>query len=179
MRHLSEIIIHCTATRREFMLGHPTSSKVSEVKHWHVHDNGWSDIGYHYLVDRDGTVATGRPLERTGAHVKGHNTGTIGIALFGGHGSAAKDDFSEHFTVAQDKALRKLISDLKRKYPSITNVSGHNAYAAKACPGFNAAEWYRDKPPSVDVVHFKPKTVVEKPGGGFWGWLTRLFGSFR
>ena len=44
-----------TATRADWMEGYPTGAKVAEVKRWHVEDNGWSDIGYHFLIDRDGT----------------------------------------------------------------------------------------------------------------------------
>ncbi len=142
MRPLNEIIVHCTATAPDWWASKRTSEKVAEIKRWHVQDRGWADIGYHYLIDRDGTVAKGRPLEKIGAHVQGRNTGTIGISLFGGHGSAATDKFSQHFTPAQEDALLKLIADLRGQYPSITQISGHNQWAAKACPGFNAPSWY-------------------------------------
>jgi hypothetical protein len=68
------------------MAGKPTSEKVAEVRRWHVQDRGWKDIGYHFLIDRDGTVAKGRPVEQVGAHTMDHNVGSIGISLFGGHG---------------------------------------------------------------------------------------------
>ena len=97
----------------------------------------------------DGTVATGRPIERTGAHVKGHNTGTIGVSLFGGHGSAETDAFSDHFTEAQDAALRELLADLDSTYGPGLKISGHNEYAAKACPGFNVAKWLSGALPPV------------------------------
>jgi len=106
MRPLNEIIVHCTATRSDWWTGTSAQVKTNEVRNWHT-SKGWSDIGYHYLIDRDGTVVSGRPLERTGAHVKGHNTGTIGISLFGGHGGSASDMFEDNFTEEQDAALRK------------------------------------------------------------------------
>lgn len=81
MRDINEIIVHCTATRPDWWQGKSTSEKVDEIRRWHVEDRGWRDIGYHYLIDRDGTVAKGRPVEQVGAHCKGHNTGTIGISL--------------------------------------------------------------------------------------------------
>lgn len=141
MRPISEIIVHCTATRPAWMLASKTSEKVAEVRRWHVEDRGWKDIGYHFLIDRDGTVAEGRPLDQVGAHTQGHNTGTVGISLFGGHGSAATDKFSAHYTPEQDKALRALIENISAAY-KITKVSGHNEYAAKACPGFNVPTWF-------------------------------------
>lgn len=146
MRHIDEIIIHCTATPADWRKGQPTSEKVAEVRRLHVNGNGWSDIGYHYLIDRDGTVAEGRPEERTGAHVKGHNTGTIGITLFGGHGGSENDKFEEHFTPKQDAALRRLIADLEEKH-QIKKVTGHNEYAAKACPCFKVRDWLNKKSP--------------------------------
>ena len=147
MRQITEAIVHCTATRPEWWAGKRTSEKVREIKRWHVEDRGWSDIGYHYLIDRDGTVATGRPMERNGAHVQGHNTGTIGISLFGGFGSSENDAFEENFTPEQDAALRKLLDDLKARY-GFTKVTGHNQYAAKACPGFSVPRWLARKTPA-------------------------------
>ena len=141
MRPINEIIIHCTATQAAWMKEKPTSAKVAEVRKWHVKDRGWKDIGYHYLIDRDGTVADGRPLDQVGAHVQGHNAGTIGISLMGGFGSSADDTFETNFTSEQEHALIGLIEHLKREYPSITKVSGHNDYAAKACPGFRVGKW--------------------------------------
>jgi N-acetyl-anhydromuramyl-L-alanine amidase AmpD len=143
MRPLNEIIVHCTATRPDWWSTRSTAQKVAEIKRWHVQDRGWSDIGYHFLIDRDGKVVAGRPLQTVGAHTQGHNTGTIGISLFGGHGSAATDAFFENYTPQQDKALRDLITHLRASYPTITKVSGHNEYAAKACPGFNVPKWYK------------------------------------
>ena len=142
MRPINEVIVHCSATRPQWMRDAGTAAKVAEIRRWHVQDNGWRDIGYHFVIDRDGTVARGRPVERTGAHTKGKNTGTIGVCLIGGHGSAATDKFEEHFSWQQHKALGALLVDLRNQFPTITRVSGHNQYAQKACPGFNVPSWY-------------------------------------
>lgn len=143
MRPINEIIVHCTATRSDWRAGSKTSAKVSEVRRWHK-DRGWRDIGYHYLIDRDGTIAKGRPVEQTGAHVKGRNTGSIGVALFGGHGSAETDAFADNFTPEQAEALRDLLDDLRGRFGDVS-VTGHNQYAAKACPGFNVPKWLADQ----------------------------------
>jgi N-acetylmuramoyl-L-alanine amidase len=87
MRKITGIIVHCTATRADWWAGKSLANKIAEVTRWHVEDRGWSDCGYHYLIDRDGKVGTARPVERNGAHVRGHNKGTIGVSLFGGHWS--------------------------------------------------------------------------------------------
>ncbi len=105
MRHINEIILHTTATRSEWMVGHGTLAKVQEIALWHTRDRKWRAIGYHYLIDRDGTVANGRPLEQVGAHVKGHNSNSIGIALIGGFGGSADDLFKDHYTPAHRQPL--------------------------------------------------------------------------
>jgi N-acetylmuramoyl-L-alanine amidase len=155
MRKIDEIIVHCTATQADWWKGKSTAAKVAEVKKWHTKGNGWSDIGYHYLIDRDGTVVQGRSVETVGAHTKGHNATTIAISLFGGHGSASTDSFSQHFTQEQDKALRELIEKLKGEH-KITKVSGHNQYAAKACPGFSVPKWYEKKPSEHKLERTSP-----------------------
>ena len=159
MRHINEIIIHTTATRPDWMKGHGTLAKVQEIARWHTQERGWKAIGYNFLIDRDGTVANGRPVEQVGAHTKGHNANSIGIALMGGFGGAADDMFADHYTPAQDKALRKLIADLQMAHPEIVRVSGHNQHAAKACPCFIVAEWMKS-----GIVQPKAKPT-------FWEWL--------
>lgn len=146
MRTLNEIIIHCAATKRDWLDGSPLNDKIAEIRRWHVQGNGWDDIGYHYVIDRDGTVGEGRPIAKSGAHTKGRNANSVGICLIGGHGSDANDNFYDHYTPKQEEALRGLIAKLQAQYPSITTISGHNQYAAKACPGFNAPRWFAHKP---------------------------------
>jgi hypothetical protein len=138
-RALREVIVHCTATRPDWMAARTLAEKIDEVRRWH-RARGWRDIGYHFLIDRNGEIAVGRPLEQVGAHVIGRNDRTIGVALIGGHGAAATDRFSDHFTAAQDVALRQLIAALNQTFGGLA-LSGHNQWAAKACPGFNVAKW--------------------------------------
>lgn len=140
---VNEIILHCADTRPDWMAGRPLPEKVAEIRRWHVQERGWRDIGYHWVVDRDGAVAHGRPETEIGAHVEGHNRGTIGICLLGGYGSSADDPFAKNFTVAQASAIKQLIAEINRR-TAIRKISGHNDYAAKACPGFrvNAAYWH-------------------------------------
>ena len=153
MRHINEIIIHCSATPVNWMSGAEAQAKVNEIRRWHVEERGWSDVGYSHIIDRDGTVALGRPIEKAGAHTKGRNANSIGICLIGGQGGTANDVFGDNFTQAQDNALRTLIAGLKREYPTIEKISGHNQYAAKACPCFNVTAWYARKPaPGISGV---------------------------
>lgn len=141
MRTITEAIIHTTATRPNWMATRSVADKVQEIRRWHVDGNGWSDIGYHYVIDRGGAIGTGRPLERVGAHVKGRNKQSIGIALVGGHGGSETDKFEDHYTDAQEAALRGLIGELKSRFGDLA-VTGHNQYAAKACPCFYVPTWF-------------------------------------
>lgn len=176
MRKIDEIIVHCTATRADWWATRTSNQKVAEVRKWHTSPpNNWKDIGYHFLIDRDGTVVAGRPVEEVGAHVQGHNATTIGVSLFGGHGSNATDSFDDHFTLEQDLALRHLIEVLREKYPSIKKVSGHNEYARKACPGFNVRNWLESKKERTNVAQ---STTVQASAvqlaAGVGGGLTAL-----
>ena len=135
MRDLKEIIVHCSATRPSWMERLGTKTKVKEIRRWHL-ERGFRDIGYHFLIDRDGTLAEGRPLDKAGAHVAGHNAHSVGICLIGGHGSSMRDEFLDNFTPEQERELLRLIETLKDNHPTITKVNGHNMYSDKACPGF-------------------------------------------
>jgi N-acetylmuramoyl-L-alanine amidase len=160
MRNINEIVVHCTATRPAWWQDRSTEDKVQEVRRWHVEDNGWKDIGYHWLIDRDGTVVKGRDESVTGAHVKNRNSTTIGIALFGGHGSNKDDKFADHFTPEQDAALRQLIAQIERRH-TITKISGHHEYANKACPGFRVGDWLAGKPAPEPRTSVAQSTTVQ------------------
>lgn len=143
-RHpVREIIVHCAATRPDWMAGRPIAEKVAEIRRWHL-ANGWNDIGYHWILDRDGIVLAGRPETVVGAHTVGKNSGTLGLCLLGGHGSAETDRFADHFTGKQDITLRQMIDAISLR-TAISKISGHNEYAAKACPGFDVSTWFRGK----------------------------------
>ncbi len=146
MRAITELNVHCAATKPQWMDGRPIKDKVAEIRKWHVEGNGWRDIGYHFVIDRDGQVNRGRKVELAGAFEPACNTRAIGICLIGGYGSSATDAFDKHYTPEQDEALRQLIRILQRQFPAATKVTGHNDYAQKACPGFKVARWLARKP---------------------------------
>lgn len=145
MRKLTEIIVHCSATAPRWMAGLPVADQAAEIDRWHK-ANGWAGIGYHFVVGRDGSIAPGRPIEKDGAHVAGRNAGTIGVCLVGGRGSAANDQPEQHYTPEQLFSLRELLHQLQAEHGPLA-VSGHNQFAAKACPGFNVPRWWAHKPP--------------------------------
>ena len=143
MRKIDEIIVHCSDTKPSWMQDKSVFQKAKEIKRWHVNKNGWSDIGYHLIIDRDGSFCSGRPLEIQGAHVFGHNNDTIGICLIGGNGSHPDDPPHLHFEASQLKALVDKIQTYHEQFGRL-QISGHNDYANKACPGFRVHKFLRD-----------------------------------
>lgn len=144
------IFVHCSATRPEWMEDRSFADRVKEIRRWHL-DKKWADIGYHWIIDRDGSITQGRKEHVIGAHVQNHNTGSIGICLIGGFGSSENDQFLKHYTLRQEHALKTLINDIKTRTP-IKYVRGHNEVAAKACPGFNVARWLAEKPAKKSIA---------------------------
>ena len=134
MRNVNKIVLHCSATPE----GRDVS--VETIKQWHL-DRGWSDIGYHYVIDLKGNLHEGRPVERQGAHVRGLNKNSIGICYVGGLSSkmAPKDTRTEF----QKGRLNSFIMELMDKYPEAT-LHGHNEFSSKACPSFDVQEEYKD-----------------------------------
>jgi N-acetylmuramoyl-L-alanine amidase len=133
MRQINRIIIHCTATPEG---RHHTAA---EIDRWH-RERGFNGIGYHYLIQLDGTVEAGRPVEKVGAHVRGHNADSIGVVYVGGCDAAMKTKDTR--TDAQKEALRETVTNLQESYPHAT-VHGHNEFdKGKACPSFDVSKEY-------------------------------------
>lgn len=131
-RSISKIILHCTATPdgRDF--------SVEQIRQWHL-ARGFSDIGYHYIVYRDGSIHIGRPESIVGAHCTGQNTCSIGVCYVGGEEADGSHRPKDTRTPAQKKALRELVASLQKKYPGAT-VHCHNEFANKACPSFKLCD---------------------------------------
>jgi len=133
MRTINKIILHCTATPE----GRHTT--VEDIRLWHK-AQGWSDIGYHYVVYLDGSIHTGRPIEVAGAHTKGLNKNSIGVVYVGGI-DALNFKPKDTRTDKQKEALDCLLNELLGTYKGAT-LHGHNEFAAKACPSFDVQKEY-------------------------------------
>ena len=120
------IVVHCAATKPSMDIGY------KEIRKWHVEDNGWDAVGYHYIIRRDGTQEVGRPAV---------NSKSIAICLVGG---MAQDGSAENnFTIEQFLTLKDLIKKLKMTNPNIVEIVGHCDIQDNKpnCPGFNLKEW--------------------------------------
>ena len=130
------LIVHCSATPEG------RDVKTETIRDWHVNGNHWKDIGYHYVVELDGSIHKGRDENVIGAHCSGQNANSIGICYIGGvakDGKTPKDTRTD----AQKRSLLELLKKLKAKYPNAT-IHGHREFAAKACPSFDAKYEYKD-----------------------------------
>lgn len=146
MRTITLIIVHCSATPegKDF--------KLEDIDRWH-RQRGWKGCGYHYVVELDGTVRTGRDESVIGAHCKNHNKHSIGVCYVGGvrpsrcilkqvksplkGGAVVTSKAKDTRTEAQKEALRKLIADLKQRYPKALVLGHRDLDPHKECPCFD------------------------------------------
>jgi len=133
-RRIDEIIVHCTATPEG------KNYTVEDIRACHI-KQGWSDIGYHYLIDLNGHCFPGRDVNIIGAHCEGHNSHSIGVAYVGGVEKDNVKKKKDTRTLKQKAALLKLLTELKTLYPK-AKIVGHCDYAAKDCPSFDAKSEY-------------------------------------
>jgi N-acetylmuramoyl-L-alanine amidase len=136
-RIIKEIIVHCTATQegRDFT--------VADIDKWHK-ARGFSGIGYHYVIYRDGSIHDGRNVDMIGAHCTNYNAHSIGIVYVGGLAKDGKTP-KDTRTLAQKAALLNLLAELRTLYPTAM-IAGHRDYdkQGKACPCFDAKKEYKD-----------------------------------
>lgn len=132
---ITHIVVHASAEPH----GRPTRAR--DIDRWH-RQRGFRKIGYHYVIGTDGLVETGRAESEIGAHVSGHNKGTVGICLIGGLDPKTNLP-SPNFAPIQYSALYRVVADLKSRFPD-AEVLGHRDFpgVSKACPCFDARGWW-------------------------------------
>lgn len=142
MKQNNRLVIHCAATKRG------QNFTANDIRRWHK-KRGWSDIGYNYVICRDGVLELGRDLdgdgnvdEEIGAHARGYNRDSIAVCLVGGVGITGKP--KNNFTKKQFLTLQNLVREKQRQYPGI-EVLGHRDLpnVKKACPSFDVKDWLK------------------------------------
>ena len=119
-----------SSAKTNYVVLHHAAAKACspyQVDSWHK-ANGWTGIGYHYFVRKDGTIYRGRPEWATGAHAQGKNQESIGIC--------AEGNYDEEYIMpdTQKDSIQELLRDIKLRYPN-TTVKGHRNVGATSCPG--------------------------------------------
>ncbi len=106
-------------------------ARLRSIQSYHMDVLGWCDIGYHYLMSRDGRLWEGRPDHLLGAHTGGNNTGNVGISVIGSH-------MTTPITSTQVENLADLIRAIadERGIPiNRSAIKGHREYKSTDCPG--------------------------------------------
>jgi len=169
----THIVMHYSATYPDQDIG------AAEIDKWH-RERGFARIGYHWVIRRNGTIEAGRPENVTGAHVRGMNTGKIGVCVVGGLDRAKGANVGvDNRTPAQIAAQIKLTREILARHPG-AKVVGHRDLVATQCPAYDAGEWWA----SVQAVEAKPAPAqldpAEQPRGllaAILALLARIFGG--
>ena len=156
-RRIDWIVVHCTATPDGL------DKTVEQIRKEHINQRGFKDIGYHYIIYRDGQIKTGRDVDISGAHVSGYNAYSIGVVYVGGLEKQqpgvpySRLKPKDTRTPAQKESLTELLTGLRRLYPK-ARIRGHRDFSPdlnhngtvepsewiKACPCFDAASEYKN-----------------------------------
>lgn len=130
-RKIRKIILHCSASD----VPNQTAALIDK---WHRQRGFLSPsgkhIGYHWFIGPNGLIEKGRPEEEVGAHCEGQNMASVGVCLAG----------LTRFNDSQFSSLRKLLTEIKGRYPQAT-IHGHNEFPSakaqgKTCPVYSIAE---------------------------------------
>ncbi|MBE1531356.1 peptidoglycan recognition protein family protein [Actinomadura algeriensis] len=131
--------------RSEFVVHYsegPTSQTPRQIQNFHMDGNGWSDIGYNFLVDTAGRIYEGRGWLVIGAHATGHNTSGIGVCFIGRDGDAT-DAARASIRALYDEACDRAGRTLARR--------GHRDVGSTSCPGDELYAWVRAGMPAGPV----------------------------
>jgi len=123
-RDVDRFFIHCSASDNEGKM-YQGKNLAKTIDRWHK-NRGWSGIGYHFVIDKQGFIISGRSLEKTPAAQFGHNIATIAVCLHG-----LKE---EKFTEEQIDSLVALCQHYDNLYNGQITFHGHKEVAKKACP---------------------------------------------
>jgi N-acetylmuramoyl-L-alanine amidase len=135
---IKHIVIHCAAT--------PNGANVTaaQIAAMHEREPKIGRMGYHYVIEIDGALQEGCPVDTMGVHVRGNNKGSLGICMVG----------TDKFTEAQWATLRDIVNALQMQHPG-ASVWGHRDFSpdldgdgvvephewVKICPGFAVDAW--------------------------------------
>jgi hypothetical protein len=138
--HIQLLVVHCSATPPDQDIG------AEEIRKWHTEGNGWSDIGYHGVIRRDGTWEKGRDLFTQGAHAKGWNSVSWGLCLVGGVDAQGQPE--ANYTPEQYATLWRTLEAWRHMAPN-AGVCGHRDLDSehqrlKACPSFDVRDAYHE-----------------------------------
>lgn len=135
MRHIPGVVFHWPGDNKSDIIHKPGQALVEYFRYIHTQRNGWSDIGYHYVINRNAhgiwCVYDGRPDSRIGAH-SGTNWGNQHIGINIAYG------MDEKLPIEALRVAAQLVADLAKKYGFGINsktILGHRQIIPTQCPG--------------------------------------------
>lgn len=134
LEKIEKIIIHHSAT---------DTGSAEAYARYHVNKRGWPGIGYHYVIEKDGTIKQTNELDTISYHASSHNTNSIGICLTGNFDKQTLEE-------KQKQSLIELIQHLNKTFKKEFPLIGHRDVASKSCPGDNiniekVKEWIKSE----------------------------------
>jgi N-acetylmuramoyl-L-alanine amidase len=124
---ITKIVVHITDSPQG------RDDTAEDIHRWHQAE-GWDGIGYHYVITEAGEVEAGRPEYWSGAHVKGHNAGSVGVALIA----------DGKLTLKQRASLYELLIELCARHPKAVVYGHRDLDASKRCPGFSVSKFLEE-----------------------------------
>jgi len=143
---IKKLVVHHSASPR-------VTTKKSDIELWHT-QRGFSQIGYHKVIEGDGKIVVGRPEDIQGAHAKGANSDSLGVCVVG--------DFEKEIpTQSQIDSLVLVLVEWCKKYSlTSSNIYGHfnapGGTTSTSCPGANLKSLLSTVKPKVEVGLSKP-----------------------
>lgn len=138
-RRIEKVFLHCSDSD---VAKH---DNIETIKEWHL-KRGFTDIGYHYVILKDGSICIGRDIEKIPASQKGYNTNTIAICLTG----------SKKFSKKQFESLKQLCEAIKQEYNDKITFHGHCEVSNKSCPVFDYKKVLNlDKQGYIKLINLK------------------------
>ena len=156
MRRIDWIIIHHSES--------PLSTTVEQIRDWHtwpkemkdqtwrykgkfyekhplgnnqITGNGWSDIGYHAVIEGDGTLRPGCSMDRVGAHAKGANKGSLGVCMVGDNTKPEQE-----WRLVQTATLEDLLGVWCALFSAKIRGHGEVGSTATECPGVSVKDLF-------------------------------------
>ena len=131
MREINRIVFHHSAS--------PRSTTAASIHHYHTSVKGWSDTGYHFVIEAEGEIVPARPLDMVGAHARGHNNDSIGVCIVGDNTVAGR-----RWSHAQIAAGGNLLDALCLIFPGVEYLGHRDLGAATLCPGCDVRDFWGD-----------------------------------
>lgn len=166
-RRIDELVVH--HTWRPTAAEYGGIATVRGIRNYHMRVRGWSDNGYHAMVAPTGEIFLCRPLGRSGAHTRGRNAHSVGVAFIANFDAEEPDQYG-----GMQIGVQVITALLRRFGLDERAIRFHREFAPKTCPGTKMslaqlrqqvaaalANGQSDSPGNVRVVLLPDNAVVD------------------